>query len=101
MDNIVNGNTLIFKLNNKGEFKNIEINGEINNFIADLTEVNKEIIELVKNNLTKFGHSIYSTKGSFVVVSDFEFDENLNIVPTLQEAFDFIEMEEIERQLEL
>ena len=29
------------------------------------------------------------------------FDENLNIVPTLQEAYDFIDMEEIERQLEL
>ena len=28
------------------------------------------------------------------------FDETLNIVPTLQEAQDFIEMEEIERQLE-
>ena len=31
----------------------------------------------------------------------YDFDENLNIVPTLQEAYDFIDMEEIERQLEL
>jgi hypothetical protein len=35
-----------------------------------------------------------------VVVSNYSFDETLNIVPTLQEAQDFIEMEEIERQLE-
>ena len=28
-------------------------------------------------------------------------DEDLNIVPTLQEAYDFIDMEDIERQLEL
>ena len=101
MTKIVNGNTLVFKVNNQGEFENIDINAEIKNFIADLSEVNKEIIPLIKNNLIKFGHSIYSTKGSFVVVSTFEFDENLNIVPTMQEAFDFIDMEEIERQLEL
>ncbi|MBT3417602.1 MAG: hypothetical protein HN427_02380 [Flavobacteriales bacterium] len=101
MTKIVNGNTLIFKVNNKGEFENLELTKDVKNFIADLSEVNKEIISLIKNNLIKFGHSIYSTKGSFVVVSTFEFDENLNIVPTMQEAFDFIDMEEIERQLEL
>ena len=38
-------------------------------------------------------------KGSFVIVSDYIFDETLNIVPTLQEAFDVIELEEIEREL--
>ena len=27
--------------------------------------------------------------------------DNLNIVPTLQEAYDFIDMEEIERQLNI
>ncbi|MBT7481384.1 MAG: hypothetical protein HN677_03220 [Flavobacteriales bacterium] len=101
MTKIVNSNTLIFKVNNKGEFENLELTKDVKNFIADLSEVNKEIISLIKNNLIKFGHSIYSTKGSFVVVSTFEFDENLNIVPTMQEAFDFIDMEEIERQLEL
>ena len=48
----------------------------------------------------KFGQSIYAKKGSFVVVSKVSFEENLNIVPTMQEAFDFVEMEEIERQLD-
>jgi hypothetical protein len=49
--------------------------------------------------LITFGQSIDSKKGSFVIVSTHQFDENLNIVPTMQEAFDYIEMEEIERQL--
>jgi hypothetical protein len=35
------------------------------------------------------------------VVCEFSFDEELNIVPTLQEAYDYIEMDEMERQLEL
>ena len=42
---------------------------------------------------------------SFVVLNSSvnadDFDENLNIVPTLQEAYDYIEMDEMERQLEL
>ena len=38
-------------------------------------------------------------KGSFVIVCDFSFDDSLTIVPTLQEAYDYIEMEEIQRDL--
>jgi hypothetical protein len=34
-------------------------------------------------------------------VCEFSFDDSLSIVPTLQEAYDFIEMEEMERQLEI
>ena len=40
---------------------------------------------------------------SFVVLNSSvnadDFDENLNIVPTLQEAYDYIEMEAMEREL--
>jgi hypothetical protein len=36
-----------------------------------------------------------------VIVCDYLFNDELIIVPTLQEAYDYIEMEEIERQLEL
>ena len=42
---------------------------------------------------------LMTNKGSFVIVCDRVFSEKLNIVPTLKEALDFIEMEEIERQL--
>lgn len=41
-------------------------------------------------------------KRSFVIVADIDFDEiddALVVVPTLQEAFDLIEMDEIERDL--
>lgn len=41
-------------------------------------------------------------KKSFVIVAEIDFDEideNIIVVPTLQEAFDIIEMEEIERDL--
>jgi hypothetical protein len=45
-----------------------------------------------------------ASKQSFVIVSDkvnlSEMPDELVIVPTLQEAFDIIEMEEIERDLE-
>ena len=39
--------------------------------------------------------------GSFVIVCEFSFDNDLTIVPTLQEAYDYIEMDEMARQLEL
>ena len=41
-------------------------------------------------------------KKSFVIIADIDFDEiddNIIVVPTLQEGFDIIEMEEIERDL--
>ena len=98
---LINGNTLVFKVSENTEIVDLNIEGEIVNFVADMSDVNTEVICLIKNNLIKFGQSIYKRKGSFVVVSKISFDENLNIVPTIQEAFDFIEMEEIERQLEL
>ena len=100
MNNLVNGNTLVFKVSEKGEIGELNITGDVTNFIADMSDVTAEVIEIIKNNLITFGQSIDSKKGSFVIVSTHQFDENLNIVPTMQEAFDYIEMEEIERQLD-
>jgi hypothetical protein len=97
---IINGNILVFKISEKGEMSNINITDDVVNFIADMRDVNVEVIEVIKNNLLNFGQSIYDKKGSFVLVTTCNFNEELNIVPTIQEAFDFIEMEEIERQLE-
>ena len=99
MNNLVNGNTLIFKVSEKGEVGELNITGDATNFVADMSNVTAEVIELIKNNLITFGQSIDPKEGSFVVVSTHQFEENLNIVPTIQEAFDYIEMEEIERQL--
>ena len=97
----VNGNTLVFRVSEDGEIDNLDVKSEITNFIADMQNVSLETIELVKNNLVIFGQSIYQKNGSFVIVCKHVFDEELNIVPTLQEAFDFVEMEEIGRQLDI
>jgi hypothetical protein len=96
---IINGHTLVFTLSGNNSLDNITVTNEISNFIADFTDVDIEILNTINNNLTKFSNAISKNKGTFVVVSKYSFDETLNIVPTLQEAQDFIEMEEIERQL--
>ena len=100
MNDLVNGNTLVFKVSEQGDIGELNITGDVTNFIADMSDVTLEVVEFIKNNLITFGQSIDSKKGSFVIVSTHQFDDNLNIVPTMQEAFDYIEMEEIERQLD-
>ena len=100
MNDLVNGNTLVFKVSEQGEIGELNVTGDVTNFIADMSGVTSEVIEIIKNNLITFGQSIDPKKGSFVVVSAHQFDEKLNIVPTMLEAFDYIEMEEIERQLD-
>ena len=97
---IINGHTLVFTLNGNNSFENITVLDEILNFIADLSDVDINTLNSIKNNLTKFGISVSKNKGTFVVVSKYSFDDTLNIASTLQEAQDFIEMEEIERQLD-
>ena len=93
--------TLVFKLSQENSFLDLRITSEKKHFIADLRGVSIKIIERVTNKFITFGESISATKGSFVIVCEFSFDDTLIIVPTLQEAYDYIEMEEIERQLEL
>jgi len=97
---IINGHTIVFSLSENNSIEKIELSEGVRNFIADLNGVNIEMLEIIKNNLIKFANAVSKDNGSFVVVSNVSFDESLNIVPTLQEAQDFIEMEEIERQLE-
>jgi hypothetical protein len=92
--------TLVFKLAENNNLSDLNINSEIKYFIADLRGVNIEVAESITNKFITFGESISDLNGSFVVVCQFSFDDTLIIVPTLQEAYDYIEMEEIERQLE-
>jgi len=91
--------TIVFRLSEKNDFSKINSTQETKNFIADLTNVELSIIDIVKEKFIKFDEIIYNNKGSFVIVSLINFNDDLNIVPSLQEAYDFIEMEEIERQL--
>jgi hypothetical protein len=92
--------TLVFKLGSDNNFSDLNITSQIKHFIADLSDLSVEVPEGVTNKFITFGESISDLNGSFVVVCQFSFDDTLIIVPTLQEAYDYIEMEEIERQLE-
>lgn len=97
----LNQNTLVFRLESDNQMEDIKVAGEIKNFIADLSGISVDVAENIKEKFVIFDKSISKMKGSFVIVCAFSFDDNLTIVPTLQEAYDYIEMEEIERQLEL
>jgi predicted AAA+ superfamily ATPase len=73
-----------------------------NNIIVNLTSLNK----VSKEDIVEFldlSNTHKSKKQSFVVVSDkISLDDDLDeilVVPTLQEAYDIIEMEEMERDL--
>ena len=94
-------NTVVFKISDKNDFSKLNLSKNVNNFIADLSDVDISVIDLLKDKFITFEKIVYKNKGSFVIVCSINFDEDLNIVPTLQEAYDFIDMEEIERQLEL
>ena len=66
------------------------------NIIIDLSDVVfNGFLNLLKAFSKKHNHK------SFVIVSEnIDYDkDDLNIIPTIQEAFDYIEMEEIERDL--
>ena len=92
-------NTLVFKLGADNNFSDLNITSEVKHFIADLRGVDIDLINNIKDKFITFDESINKENSSFLIVCDFSFDDDLKIVPTLQEAYDFIEMEEIERQL--
>ena len=94
-------NTIVFKISKENDFSKLNASTSIRNFIADLSGVDANKINLLKDKFITFDKLVSKNKGSFVIVYNFDFDENLNIVPSLQEAYDFIDMEEIERQLEI
>ena len=91
--------TLVFKLGEDNNFSDLNITSEIRYFIADLSGVSIDVVESITNKFITFGESISDINGSFVIVCEFSFEDTLTIVPTLQEAYDYIEMEEMERQL--
>ena len=93
--------TLVFKLGDNNNFSDLNITSQIKHFIADLRGVSVEVAENIKNKFITFAGSVSAMNGSFVIVCEFSFDDDLTIVPTLQEAYDYIEMDEMARQLEL
>ena len=97
----MNNNTLVFKISDENDFSKLNYSQNIKNFIADLSTLKNGMHKLLINNFTKFEKYVNVNNGSFVIVSTVNFDDDLNIVPSLQEAYDFIDMEEMERQLNL
>ncbi len=98
--------TIIKDFNSNLDELLIQLNGEESlenqNIILDISNYNglktKDL-----NIFLSFSKNSKKNKKSFVIfIKDFDFNkssEKMVIVPTLQEAFDIIEMEEIERDL--
>jgi hypothetical protein len=97
----IQNNCLIVVLSKVEELSFIEslFSSECKHLILDLTEVlDLNINHLIK--FTTFGKNLVK-HSSFVMISNQFFQEDFLIVPSLQEAFDIIEMEDIERSLKL
>ena len=99
-------NTLLFNISNENKFFNsiVELKKEIKlkNIIIDFNTLSFEKFSEDLNNL--FIESQNNKKSFVIVNSDFKseyYNLNINIVPSLQEAIDIIEIEEIERDLGL
>ena len=94
-------NILVFSIKNGEILIDSKKSTNVKNFIADLKDVDLATIDKIKDKFITFDRSVSNKKGSFVIVCKFSFNDKLTIVPTLQEAYDYIEMEEIERQLNI
>ena len=95
----MNSNIKIFNIKNKEEFllnfKSIKRNNNFNIIITlnfnDFDNIIERLFEL--SNLSSQNNK------SFVIVNSIFHNENLCVAPTVKEAHDIIEIEEIERDL--
>ena len=72
------------------------------NLVLDISEDKNITLENVLAFLSLSNKHRKAKKSFVIVVKDFDFNEvpdEMNVVPTVQEAHDIIEMEEIERDL--
>ena len=99
-------NTLLFEINNINNFRNsldeIQKNIKEKNIIIDFIELDFDEFFDDLNNL--FKKSKKNNRSFVIINSDFRseyYNLNIDIVPSLQEAIDIIELEEIERDLGL
>ena len=92
--------TQLIKITSDSAKKNVlTINDSNSNYIFDITNLDNESQNLIKEKLIKFGKILIKNNCSFVIVSNHLNMIDFNIVPTLDEAYDLIELEEIERDL--
>jgi hypothetical protein len=73
------------------------IDGAYKHIIFDLLNISS-VTDGDFKNFTKFGNN-NTNNGSFVMIYKGSYKDDFSVVPTLEEALDFIEMENIERML--
>jgi anti-anti-sigma factor len=93
---------------NIAEICNIQLQKQVKNVILNLSEVSN-IEVTAAQTLTELQQKFYENNASFVICSiqpqveqffeELEILEILNITPTESEAWDIVQMEEIEREL--
>ena len=77
----------------------LAIDDSQSNYIFDISTLDKKSQNLIKEKLITFGKLLIKNNCSFAIVSDHLNVIDFNIVPTQEEAYDIIELEEIERDL--
>ena len=99
-------NTLLFEINNRNNFLNsldeIQKNIKEKNIIIDFIELDFD--EFSKDLTILFKKSKKNNRSFVIINSKFKskyYNLSIDIVPSLQEAIDIIEIEEIERDLGL
>ena len=98
----IQNNCLIVKLpmlSSDLTFINSIFSEDCKHLIIDLTELS-ELNSKYLTKFTKFGKNLVQSN-SFVMISNQFLHNEFLIVPTLKEAFDIIEMENIERSLNI
>ena len=75
------------------------VDDSLSNYIFDISTLDKKSQDLIKEKLITFGKLLIKNNCSFVIVSNYLNMIDFNIVPTVEEAYDIIELEEIERDL--
>lgn len=95
----MNSNIKIFNIKNKDEFllnfKSIKRNTTYNIIIS----LNFNDFDNITDRLFELSNLSSQNNKSFVLVSSIFHNENICVAPTVKEAHDIIEIEEIERDL--
>ena len=84
------------------------LDGKVKNVIVNMKDINS-IDNAAASHLVKLQHLFYEQQASFVVceiqppvklmLNNYDLLDQLNYTPTLTEAYDIVQMEEIEREL--
>ena len=95
----MNSSIKIFNIENKEEFllnfKSIKRNTTFNIIIT----LNFNDFDNIIEKLFELSNLLSQNNKSFVLVNSIFYNENICVVPTVREAHDIIEIEEIERDL--